>query len=143
MKASTQADWVTQMLIDTGRMDAAGLTRKARLRTCMACRRSTLAGLDGRVAGLSVWCDLTELSALGEAMALIDGRATYEVWDATVRPELERRDVWRVRAHPPGSEGCRPVLAEHRCGAPVPADWAMPKVVGQPAPLEAAPEFPF
>lgn len=144
MSTSAPNEWLTRMLLDQGYMDAAGLTRKARLRTCPGCRRSALAGLDSRVAGLSTWCDLTELSPLGEAMALVDGRWTYEVWDAGSRPELERRGIDRVRAHPPGSPGCHPVLAGHRCRDPIPASWAAPAAPPvQPQPVTLTDDLPF
>lgn len=85
--------------------------RSARLRTCPHCRAPILAGLDAPTAALPVRADPTPLTLLGETVALLNRRSTYDLLDAGGRKELNWRDAFAI-------EGARryPVLAEHACG---------------------------
>ncbi len=90
--------------------------RSARLRTCPRCGAPILAGLDASPAGLPVRADLTPLTTAGEAVALLSGRATFDLSDAAGRKELNHRQCEHIK-------GPRkyPVLAEHACGSPLDA----------------------
>lgn len=98
------------------------------------CRMATLAGLDRDRAARLVHVEPYPLSPTGEVAALRDQRRTYQIatWG------LAHRTAHHIRAHPAGS---RTVLAEHRCGAPIPEDWKAP-----PTPRPTTPnnqEVPF
>jgi hypothetical protein len=87
----------------------------------------TLAGIDD--LGLDTWCDLGELTPHGEAHALLDSRWTYELAD----PQLVHRTTIHITWQPAATSGRRPVFAQHRCHAPIPAAWTIPS----PAPQRA------
>lgn len=113
--------WMRQMLIDKGVLTEQGLSRKARIRTHRGCPIPVLAGIDSDIAGLDAWCDLGELHAYGEAMALLSGRRTYELRGG----RLGHRDKWQISGKPAGTTRY-PVFAEHRCHDPIPTDWIQP-----------------
>jgi hypothetical protein len=118
--------WLKRSLIAKGTLTPEGLTRRAKVMRCRTCRTPVLAGFDSAVAALDAWCDLTDLSPLGEAMALVDRRWTYTLREAGGRMELDRRDQWAIVGSPAGSGRARTVLATHRCAEPVPAFWGLP-----------------
>lgn len=134
---NSMPDWLKRHLIDTGVLTESGLGRKAQLRRHKRCGIPTLLGLDNDICAFEATCDLGELDAAGEAMALIDGRRTYEL---NLRGELRYRDHWAIRARPAG--GRVTVLAEHRCASPIPAAWCVP--APQPAARQTdTEEIPF
>lgn len=102
--------------------------RTASLWTCR-CGEPVLTGLDDDHCAFTATCDPYRLTALGEVEALRDGRWTYQL----VRRSLDRRDQWNIPGHPPTVD--LPVLAEHRCGQPIPADWIAPPAPRQPRPM--------
>ena len=85
--------------------------RSARLRRCTRCGAPILAGLDAPRSALPVKADPTPLTPLGETVALLNRRSTYDLCDAGGRKELNYRDPFTI-------EGPRryPVLAAHACG---------------------------
>ena len=91
-----------------------GTTRAASIRLCPKCRAPILTGLDADICALTVRADPTALTPLGEAIALLQGRATYNLADGPGRKELDRRDRWRITA--PRKHH---VFPEHRCGQPL------------------------
>jgi len=107
------------MLIAKGVMAESGMTRKAKIMRHRKCGILTLAGFDADSCALDAWCDLAELSAQGEALALVGGRRTYEVH----ADRLNYRDAWSIKARPAGHIA---VFASHRCTDPVPATWRLP-----------------
>lgn len=109
------------MLVDKGVMSEGGLTRRAKLISHRPCSFPTLAGLDADLAALDAWCDLGELTLEGEALALLDGRRTYELHGG----RLSRRNHWMIQGRPAGTTRY-PVFAEHRCHKPIPAAWCIP-----------------
>ena len=113
--------WLTSMLVDKGVMSEGGLTRRAKLLAHPPCHFPTLAGLDADRCALDAWCDLGELTLEGEALALLDGRRTYELHGGRLSP----RDRWCIPGRPAGRSRW-PVLAEHRCHDPIPAAWCIP-----------------
>ena len=102
--------WLANTLGDTH--------RSARLRRCTRCGAPILAGLDAPRAALPVRADPTPLTAVGETVALLNRRATFDLIDAGGRKELNWRDSMAI-------SGTRryPVLAEHACGVSL-ADFA-------------------
>jgi hypothetical protein len=85
--------------------------RSARLRRCARCQAPILAGLDATMAAVAVRADPTPLTPLGEAAALLGGRATFDLSDVAGRKELTYRYCDQI-------SGLRryPVLAAHECG---------------------------
>lgn len=94
---------------------ANGIGRRVRATACPTCRQPTLTGLDADTAAFTATADPAPLDPLGEALAVLAGRTTYELHHAGSRLELERRDSFAMRT-PAGAK--TDVLAEHRCGAP-------------------------
>lgn len=88
--------------------------RAARLRTCPRCGAPVLLGLDAERAGTRAAADPTPIDAMGEAMALINGRATFDLMKTGGRMELNWRDAFAI-------EGERrwPVVPAHSCGQPL------------------------
>lgn len=118
---SAMPSWLQRHLIATGVLTETGLGRKAQLRRHRRCGIPTLTGLDADVMAFEATCDLGELTAAGEANALLDGRRTYEL---DVRGALHHRDRYAITRRPAGA--ATTVLAEHRCSAPIPAAWCVP-----------------
>lgn len=117
--SGAMAPWLRSMLIDKGVMSESGLTRRAHVRTHRGCGLPTLSGICD--IGFDAWCDLAELTAIGEAEALLAGRRTYELYAGR---SLYSRDRWTIHSRPAG--GARhPVLAEHRCDEQLPAGWIL------------------
>lgn len=107
------------------------LSRRPRLAR-HRCGAWTLTGLDREVAALTVHVDPYALTPAGEVAALRDQRHTYRLY----RGALDIRDQWNIPGHPPTHD--LPVLAEHRCGAPVPDGWRLPPAPpAPPAPRKA------
>ena len=69
-------------------------------------------GLDGDWCATSVDCDPTPVSAIGEVLALIDGRRTFELRRLGGRYELDLRTPERISGNPIGTRGID-VLIEH------------------------------
>lgn len=87
---------------------------------CRTCRQPILVGLDDLVCALQARVDPTPLSALGEALARIAGRLTYELRSG--KPvRIVRRGAHRIAAMPAGAPRTRAlapcdVVAAHECG---------------------------
>lgn len=133
--------WLVDHLRATGALTETGLSRRARPRRCYRCRAWTVTGLDADVLALEAACDPTPLSALGEVLALATGRRTVDLVATRGRLELEQRWADHIAAFPPGS-GHGDVLAEHRCGLPVPDSWAAPSTHPPPRRAAAVPTDP-
>jgi hypothetical protein len=102
------------------RKRATEASRAATLRLCPRCKAPVIVGLDADRAAINATCDPTPLSELGEAFALIDGRATYDFGNGPGRKELWHRYEWNITA--PRRD---PVLATHKCHKPM-APFAAP-----------------
>src|SRR5262245_8937193 len=111
--------WLQRLLEATGRVNTDGVSRRARATFCRSCGAGILLGLDAPMAGVAVAVDPTPISALGEALALLDSRTTYSLhWSDHY--ELHRRDQYSIAAKPAGTNAYD-ILAEHKCGsAPLP-----------------------
>ncbi len=89
--------------------------RKAAAKPCPNCQVITVVGLDGDTCAIPARADIDALSWAGElAAAIHQQRGTYLLAGGA----LWFRDTDH-RRHP----ATNPVLAEHRCGYPIPATW--------------------
>lgn len=108
-------DWLRRRLVQAGVMDdETGATRKARAEFCGGCGAVVMVGIDGDLAGSVATCDPTPLSPTGEALALLAGRGTFELRWIGGRYELDRRDAFRIRGSPAGTNGID-ILVRHDC----------------------------
>lgn len=108
-----------------------GATRTVRIRLCSRCHNPILTGLDADICALPARVDPVPVSELGEALARIDNRCTYDYVKTRAVPVLEYRESWTIAA-----PRRFPVLAEHKCGHPLPADTTpeiqKPKISDEP-----------
>lgn len=84
--------------------------RAANLKPCPLCRATVLAGLDADHAAMPVRCDPTPLTEMGEAVALLQGRVTYDLLPTKTGRELHERTphfISKPRRYP--------VFATHKC----------------------------
>lgn len=113
-----------------------------RATTCHRCRARVYCGPDAEVGAFAATVDVTALTVVGEALAVLDGRATYVV-DAPSRRQSRR--ISRREAHEIG----RPdplsgtLHAAHVCQRPIPDGWAAPAVaeIPTPTPTDGEPEW--
>lgn len=94
--------------------------REAEPRVCGRCGAVVLAGLDDEPCGVAAVADLAPLGLAGEAGALLAGRRTYTLGGIFLFI-ITRRGPWDI-SRPRKPETV--VLAEHRCGQPVPPEWS-------------------
>jgi hypothetical protein len=108
------------------------MTRRAHGSLCH-CGAATLYGDDADTCGLPARVDPYPLTRRGELLMVAAGRHAYE-WEFG---RLYRRDRWSIR-----SQAAAPVLAEHRCGDPVPTGWRLPPAP-RPTPTPTTEEIPW
>lgn len=118
-RSQPAADWLLAHLQTAGHLTANGIGRRARPRTCR-CGNQILAGLDDDTAALEAHADPWPLTALGEALAHIEGRHAWALHHHGGRYVLDWRDASRITHQPAGSRTRMDVLREHRCGTPPP-----------------------
>jgi hypothetical protein len=104
---------VTPSWIQRGR---GGATRAAGIRLCPKCRAPIITGLDADICAFTVRVDPTPLTPLGEAVAVLQGRTTYNLAGGPGRKELDPREAHHIE-----KPRRYPVLAEHRCNRPLDA----------------------
>lgn len=92
-----------------------GNLRAVGVRGCR-CGAQVLAGLDADRAALTAIVDLAPICEMGEALALLQGRPTYDLVGDSRKKELEYRYEWNIKAR-----RRYPVMTAHKCGAPIPA----------------------
>lgn len=102
--------------------------RGCRCVRCIVCRSDLVVGLDNDTCASRAICDPVPLSVIGEALALLDGRRTYELSRHGSGLALYHRDHWQISGRH-ASDTCI-VLADHKCGTP-----PLPSIKIQPAPL--------
>lgn len=136
-------EWLVAHLTATGRYNADGVARSARLTRCPKCARVVLSGLDGDIAGFPVVCDPTEIDTNGELLALVLNLHTYTLTRAMTSSgkstwNLDPREPCGIRA------GQRTALvAQHRCGIAIPptAVSRLPAWMSRRAPDTDTPPF--
>lgn len=91
--------------------------RSAGMERCSKCKAPVVAGLDEDVCAFRAHVDPQPLGPLGEALARLAGRGTYDLERAGLEWRLTRRTRWVIQARPPGHQGrgAADVVAEHRC----------------------------
>ena len=114
--------WLRDHLIRTGHITETGVTRAAKIRGCpMRCGSFVLVGLDdAHQCALEARADPIPVSALGEALALVEGRRTWSLHREAGRWVLDPRDDHHIAGYPAGTRLREDVLREHRCGIGVP-----------------------
>lgn len=90
-----------------------GIGRRARHRVC-GCGAIVLVGLDADRCAGEARVDTAPVTAVGEVVALLTGRATYLLRTAG-RTEIDHRSRWHIRG---ANADQATVLAEHRCHTP-------------------------
>lgn len=118
--------WLARHLEQTGRLDAAGVRRTAAAGRCPRCGARLLVGLDSDLIGMTARVDPWPIDKQSEFIALVGGRWTYNLvatFSASGRRcfEIDRRAPYHIS----GSTDWT-VVAEHRCGAPLPAIDRLP-----------------
>lgn len=93
------------------------MSRYAQTDTCRHCRAPVLTGLDEDLCAFHATTDPNPLTALGEALALLAGRRTYELRRrGENRLGLYRRDRWQIQGRQAGDQHF--VVADHQCDTP-------------------------
>lgn len=110
-----------------------GPHRAAHLAKC-GCGAPLICGLDADNAAILARCDPTPIDEFGEAIALMNGRPTYDLTGDSRRKELEYRYEWSIKRPRKYS-----VLAAHKCGTP-PLSAAIPAAISR---VEAGADPPF
>lgn len=128
--------WLKQHLIDTGVWRADGCRKKAAIRT-HTCGLAVLYGIDTATTRPAI-ADPHPLTPLGEALALIQNRQTWNYWHAV--SELRHRSIIVIQHSPPGARDDVHVLAEHVCGQPPLPHQPIPAA---PAVKEKTDECPY
>lgn len=95
-------------------------TRKAHMIHCPGCGKPVMRGLLSMPTPWVVDADPPALSLESEAMALLDGRATYDLSWRYGWHELDYRGDWAW--HNPDPRPGKDIVAEHRCHTATP--WA-------------------
>jgi len=109
------APWLKRHLEATGRWNADGISRRLRARRCRDCQTMVLAGLDADQCAFATFVDPAPISALGEALAVLADRHTYDLRRVGPQFELDHRCALNISKRP--ADGTRDVHASHRCGA--------------------------
>lgn len=139
------ADYIRDRLVRAGLMDDdTGATRSARAVRCPKCRRAIFQGIGADWGGYVVQADPEPLSPLGEALALLSGRATVELRWLGDRYELDCRDHFRITGTPAGTNGID-ILVRHDCalanGPPLPMIESHLRDLIETAPLPINPPY--
>jgi hypothetical protein len=95
------------------------ISRSAKSFQCPTCHAFCMRGLDhDRVAGIAI-VDARPLNAQGELVALLEGRATYNLAWRGGCYEIDFRELESIKASPPGRRADVDVVCAHMCGRPI------------------------
>lgn len=122
-------DHIRAHLHATGVLTPDGISRRAKTTFCASCRAVVIRGLDSHIAATVATADPAALTPLGEVLALATGRRTYDLTWTGGRYEIDHRNEWHIRGRPPGTQFH--VIADHKCGQPLPALPAIPARVNK------------
>lgn len=112
---------VLDHLVRSGTLAPDGSGRRAKLRPCPTCGVRVLVGDDDDTCALTIHAELAALGRDGERWAHLSGRRTVDLTRSGRGLLMYRRGVEDIGARPAGTDPREDVLAEHRCGHPVPA----------------------
>lgn len=117
MSSLDDAAWerLERHLINIGRLSPDGTGRRAQPRRCRTCNAPVIVGLDADWAACRADVDPRPLTALGEALAHLEGRRTYALVVNGARHVLDYRDAGRITHRPAGGSGRYDVMAQHLC----------------------------
>ena len=87
--------------------------RGAKGTQCIVCHRPILVGMSEDVAAQLALVDPIPLSPLGEMLALIDGRKSYQLGKYDEGLALWERDRWAIAGHAAGPDWI--ILTDHKC----------------------------
>ena len=90
--------------------------RGVKATSCIVCHRPILVGMSEDVAAHRALVDPMALSPTGEALALIDGRCTYQLGKYDQGLALWQRDSSQIAGKSASAECI--VLTDHKCGGP-------------------------
>jgi hypothetical protein len=117
-------EWLRRQLAETG-VITQGFTRRARPATCRMCRQPVVKGWTEEPCAVLASCDPAPLSNVGEAVALLQGRMTFDLARRGGRYELDLRESDHIHGSPPERPDqwrrAGDVLAQHRCPTDPPA----------------------
>ena len=105
------------------------MSRSVSLIECNRCHLPILTGHDDYAAPVSA--DLIPLTRASEIRAMSMG---LNCWRIDAERKAWRTDRWRIASDCPMPLDHR--VAEHRCGQPIPADWAAPVATVTRQPLD-------
>jgi len=83
---------------------------------CRTCQAQILEGLDEDVCAFRAVVDPDPLTPMGEALALLAGRRSYEIRRHSGGWALWHRDRWQIRGRVAGPKYL--VVADHQCDTP-------------------------
>lgn len=113
--------WLQAHLEATGAANPDGVSRRARAGICRSCGEVVLRGLDADRAAVTVAADPEPLNPLGEFLATVTARRTYDLsWRG--RYELDPRDADQIAERPAALYGKSAVLVEHSCADRMPIE---------------------
>lgn len=119
--------------------------RAITVRRCRRCARVVLAGWDDDYCAMLATVEWVPLSAVGELVALLGGRPTYEL--RAGRPwTITRRWGRQITSHHPGTHdwrGCFDVVAAHRCNGPLLPDLPSQLPIDAHPPVGDGAQCPF
>lgn len=114
---STPWEVLERHLINAGHLTTEGIGRRAKPRRCRRCGSPTLVGLDADRCALRADVDPQPLTAIGEALAQLEGRRTYALVNDGHRLVLNYRDAGRIAHRPAAGPGRYDVMPTHVCGS--------------------------
>lgn len=129
-------------LIEIGRLDADGISRRAHARRCRECGAVVMAGLDHDSCAMPVYADPVPLTPIGEVEVLLAGRRTYDLAYTSRGYRLDPRSAGHIRRAPAGTAPGVDVVAGHRCGARPPSN-GQSQILAAYRPSESVEECPF
>lgn len=123
-------------------------TKGIRAHWCHNCRAPILTGYDADVCAFIVHVDVTPITAIGEALALIEGRHSHEILTPLSGPhKIRRRTATAIKNRPAGTPkqifGSWDVVLTHQCHNPTPAALIAPSTLTTQADEAANDECPF
>lgn len=111
-------DWLWAWMVRTGLARADGVGQRIKPYRCV-CGDTVLRGLDSEVCAVVVSVDVGGVDALGEAVALLQGRRTYTLLPLLHRSQNSFCLIQRTAAHI-SRKTVHPVLIQHICGSHIP-----------------------
>lgn len=115
------------------------MSRATRVTDCPSCGAKILRGLNRDVLAFDTDLDHAPVDSLGEALAVLTGRTTYDLRRNSGQGHvMEARSAERI-----AGRRFHPVHAEHRCGQPLPAAVADRRPHHEPVHIDPRAPEPF